>query len=72
MSTMISEFYDALISAGADEQKAKKAAEVLSKERLATKEDISKLRFGQFIIITVCAAGFGYVVSLLNTIITKI
>ncbi len=40
MSTMITEVYDALISAGASEDKAKRAAEVLSNEQVATKQDI--------------------------------
>ena len=76
MSTMISEVYDALIAAGAPEDKAKKAAEVLSNEQLASKDDVKALRRDMMIalgfVIAVMPAGFGYVVSLLNTIVGKI
>ena len=44
MTTMISELYEALVDAGATEQKAKEAAEALSAENLATKKDIDEVR----------------------------
>ena len=40
---MIAELYEALVDAGASEDKAKEAAQVLSTENLATKGDIVKL-----------------------------
>ena len=40
---MIAEVYEAFISAGADEKKAKAAAEALSSEQLATRSDIIKI-----------------------------
>ena len=40
---MIVEVYDALISAGASEKKAKAAATALASEQLATKGDITKI-----------------------------
>ena len=43
MTTMIAELYEALIDAGASEDKAKEAAQVLSTENLATKSDIAEL-----------------------------
>ena len=43
MTTMIAEVYEAFISAGADEKKAKAAAEALSSEQLATRSDIIKI-----------------------------
>ena len=39
MTTMISELYEALVDAGATEEKAKEAAVALSAENLATKKD---------------------------------
>ena len=42
MTTMVAEVYEAFISAGADEKKAKAAAEALSSEQLATRSDIIK------------------------------
>ena len=44
MTTMISELYEALINAGATEEKAKEAAVALSAENLATKKDIDEVR----------------------------
>ena len=41
---MISELYEALINAGATEEKAKEAAVALSAENLATKKDIDEVR----------------------------
>jgi len=43
MTTMISEVYTAFRSAGVSEDTAKSAAEALSAESLATKDDIRKL-----------------------------
>ena len=43
MTTMISEVYDAFRSAGVPEEKARKAAEALSSDALATKGDIARL-----------------------------
>ena len=43
MTTMISEVYDAFRSAGVPEEKARKAAEALSSDALATKGDIVRL-----------------------------
>jgi len=43
MSTMISEVYSAFRKAGVSEDDAKAAAEALSAESLATKDDIKKL-----------------------------
>ena len=43
MTTMIAELYEALVDAGASEGKAKEAAQVLSTENLATKNDITEL-----------------------------
>ena len=44
MTTMISELYEALINAGATEEKAREAAVALSAENLATKKDIDEVR----------------------------
>lgn len=79
MSTMISEVYEALISAGADESKAKKAAEVLSNEQLATKQDLlntekrleRRLDWMIGFVIVAGGASFGYIFSLLNTVISN-
>ncbi len=43
MTTMISEVYEAFIDAGVSPDKAKSAAEALSSENLATKQDINKI-----------------------------
>ena len=43
MTTMISEVYDAFRSAGVPEEKARKAAEAMSSDALATKGDIARL-----------------------------
>ena len=40
MTTMISEVYSAFRTAGVPEEEARKAAEALSAERLATKNDV--------------------------------
>ena len=45
MSTMIAEIYEALVEAGASEEKAKAAAGVVAvKDNLATKTDLQELR----------------------------
>ena len=44
MSTMVVELYDALVSAGAPEEKARVAAQAMSEESLATKADIARLQ----------------------------
>jgi hypothetical protein len=43
MTTMIFEVYDAFLSVGVSEEKARKAAEAISNESLATKGDIARL-----------------------------
>ena len=43
MSTMITEVYEAFVKAGCPDGAAKKAAEALSSEQLATKSDIVKI-----------------------------
>lgn len=43
MTTMISEVYEAFITAGVPQDKARQAAEALSAENLATKADINLL-----------------------------
>ena len=42
MSMMVTELYDALIAAGAPEEKARAAAQAMSEESLATKADIAR------------------------------
>ncbi len=44
MTTMISEVYAAFISAGVPEAEARKAAEVLSEDSVATKGDVANLQ----------------------------
>ncbi len=75
MSTMITEVYDALISAGADEDKAKKAAEAISSHD-------RRLTRIEFLIVGLYIAGgasLGYVINaisnnatLINTVISKL
>ncbi len=43
MATMISEVYAAFRAAGVDEEHARKAAEALSNEALATKADVGRI-----------------------------
>ena len=45
MPTMNAEMYDALIAAGAPEDKARSAAVAISEESLATKADITRLEW---------------------------
>lgn len=68
MTTLNQELYDALKAAGAPEDKARAAAEVPA-------GIIQKLKQHDFMLAGLYiagAAGFGYVVSLLNTIIGKL
>ena len=44
MTTMISEVYSAFRTAGVSEQEARKAAEALSAENLATKNDVAEVK----------------------------
>ncbi|CAB1367270.1 integrase [Denitratisoma oestradiolicum] len=44
MTTMISEVFEAFRDAGVSEEKARKAAEALASESLATKHDIASLK----------------------------
>ncbi len=44
IATMISEIYTALLDAGVTEEKARLAAEALSAENLATKQDVNELK----------------------------
>ena len=44
MTTMISEVYSAFRAAGVPEEEARKAAETLSAENLATKNDITDIK----------------------------
>ena len=46
MTTMIAEVYSAFRTAGVPEEEARKAAEALSAESLATKNDIADVRQG--------------------------
>ena len=44
MTTMISELYEALINAGATEEKAREAAQALSAENLNSKDNIAEVK----------------------------
>ena len=44
MTTMISELYEALVDAGATEEKAREAAQALSAENLNSKDTIAKVK----------------------------
>ena len=44
MTTMISELYEALINAGATEERAREAAEALSAENLNSKDTIAEVK----------------------------
>ena len=44
MTTMISELYEALVDAGATEEKAKEAAQALSAENLNSKDTIAEVK----------------------------
>ncbi len=65
MSMMVSEVYDALVAAGAPEDKARAAAIAVSEEQLATKKDIADIKselvvvkwmLGVVIVVTVLPA----------------
>ena len=65
MSMMVSEVYDALVAAGAPEDKARAAAIAVSEEQLATKRDMSEIKaelkivkwmLGVVIVVTVVPA----------------
>lgn len=65
MSMMVSEVYDALVAAGAPEDKARAAAIAVSEEQFATKKDIADIKselivvkwlLGLVIVVTVLPA----------------
>lgn len=65
MSMMVSEVYDALVAAGAPEDKARAAAIAVSEEQFATKKDIADIKselivvkwlLGVVIVVTVLPA----------------
>jgi len=65
MSMMVSEVYDALVAAGAPEDKARAAAIAVSEEQLVTKKDIADIKselivvkwmLGVVIVVTVLPA----------------
>ena len=55
MGTMITEVYEAFVKAGCPDDAAKKAAEALSSEQLATKFDIVKIE--KELIVIKCMLG---------------
>lgn len=60
MTTMVTEVYDALISAGAEEDKARRAAEVLAnydKEFADIRGDLRVLKWSTSAIFAMVAAG---------------
>ena len=65
MSMMVTELYDALIAAGAPEEKARAAAQAMSEESLATKADIARLERELSVVKWMTGAVFAGVVSLL-------
>lgn len=65
MSMMVTELYDALIAAGAPEEKARAAAQAMSEESLATKADITRLERGLSVVKWMTGAIVAGVVSLL-------
>jgi hypothetical protein len=68
MSTITVELYDALISAGVPEEKAKLAAKTVSSQE----KKLNKLELLTTGLYIFTAGGFGYMISMLNTIITKL
>lgn len=50
MTTMISEVFEAFRDTGVSEEKARKAAEALASESLATKNDIASFKLGNAVI----------------------
>ncbi len=65
MSMMVTELYDALIAAGAPEEKARAAAQAMSEESLATKADIARLERELSVVKWMTGAIVAGVVSLL-------
>ena len=68
MTTLNKELYEALIEAGASEEKAKKAA-------VDSASIMDKLKKHDYMLAGIYLAGgatLGYIVSLLNTIINKL
>ena len=65
MSMMVTELYDALIAAGAPEEKARAAAQAMSEESLATKADIARLERELLVVKWMTSAIIAGVVSLL-------
>ncbi len=65
MSMMVTELYDALIAAGAPEEKARAAAQAMSEESLATKADITRLERELLVVKWMTGAIVAGVVSLL-------
>ena len=62
---MVTELYDALIAAGAPEEKARAAAQAMSEESLATKADIARLERELLVVKWMTSAIIAGVVSLL-------
>ena len=65
MSTMVTELYDALMAAGAPEEKARAAAQAMSEESLATKADIVRLERELSVVKWMTGAIVAGVISLL-------
>lgn len=65
MSMMVTELYDALIAAGAPEEKARAAAQVVLAENPATKADIVRLERELSVVKWMTGAVVAGVVSLL-------
>ena len=62
---MVTELYDALIAAGAPEEKARAAAQAMSEESLATKADIAPIERELLVVKWMTSAIVAGVVSLL-------
>ena len=65
MSMMVTELYDALIAAGAPEEKARAAAQAMSEESLATKADFTPIERELLVVKWMTSAIVAGVVSLL-------
>lgn len=65
MSMMVTELYDALMAAGAPEEKARAAAQAMSEESLATKADMVRLERELSVVKWMTGAVVAGVVSLL-------
>ena len=75
MATMISEVYDALIEAGASEEKARKAAEALAgfKNRFAKIEtDLAVIKWMVGTTIVLVIGGFGIVGRLVIEVLSRL